>query len=133
MFIRIYDKDRKNFNGIRKAGDWNRKKESWKKGPFTKPIGFMRFKLDEKDVELCWNHDEILDLIKNFHKVDMESIEMITNPEIDTGEVKNYETPFIIKIQRFIDEFKEELEELQETASIRQDIREDKEMDENGS
>ncbi|KKK85309.1 hypothetical protein LCGC14_2774580 [marine sediment metagenome] len=117
MFIRIYDKDRENYLGIRKEGNWNMGKVNWKEGPRTKPIGFMRFKLDEKDVELCWKHDEILDLIKHFHDIDVESIKMIINQDINTGDIENYESPFIEKIQKLLDELKKDIAFLKENGS----------------
>jgi len=77
---------------IRRLGNWNRN------FPDSKPI--VEIIID--DDRFVFKHEEILKLIGAYLEADLESIKMIK--EGKAGEIKNFETPLHIKIERFIKE-----------------------------
>lgn len=83
---------------IRYKGNWNHKNNG--KPIFTKPIGIMV--LD--GVEFVMGHNEIKELVKLYHDVDVYSMKMILDERVDTREVKRCEQPFLGKLEDFINE-----------------------------
>lgn len=86
--------------GISYKGNWNYKFPQETK-VYGKPIAVINIDGDK----FVWKHEEIFELIKAYHKADIESIEKIISNQ-NTGIIKNYETPFIIKLEKFLSELK---------------------------
>ena len=82
---------------IRKAGNWNYKDSNAPK-VYSKPMGVVTI----DGIEYLFKHSELLDLIKFYLEVDEESIDMITNPEVDTGLITRAEKPLIEKLRQFL-------------------------------
>ncbi len=88
-------------------GNWNYKNKKLPK-ILTKPIGITKI----NGFELSWKHDEIFKLIELFYRVDIESMKMIKDTNINTGEAKFIEKPFINKLKEKIKELEEQNENL---------------------
>ena len=86
---------------IKLTGNWNYKRENVPVN--TKPIAVINIDGDE----FVWRHEEIFKLIKAYYLADSTAIEMILSG-LDTGSIKNYETPFLVKLNQFIIELKKE-------------------------
>lgn len=87
---------------IKNCGNWNWRDKSLKP-VYTKPMAIIKIGGDE----FVWRHDEIMKLIKFYWKADLESINMIKSPIIDTGKIVNIETPFLNKLKFLIENLEE--------------------------
>ena len=83
-------------------GNWNHKNGG--RGVYTKPIGIMIL----EGIEFVMCHDEIKELIKLYHDVDVYSMGMILDEGKDTGEVKRCEQSFLDKISEYILDLKKD-------------------------
>jgi len=88
---------------IRFKGNWNYKDKGFKP-IYTKPI--VEMVIDKET--FVWKHDEILRLIKAYYLADIKAIEMIKKGV--SGEINNYETPFLNKLRDFINNLEKEEE-----------------------
>jgi len=79
----------------RDLSNWNFRDIS-KSSICTKPIGVVKIDGDE----FVFSHEDLFKIFQPYIDVDEKSIEMIKDPKINTGEVKNYKTPFIEKIKK---------------------------------
>lgn len=98
---------------IRNVGNWHYYTD--KLNPiYTKPIGFITL----GDTELQLKHKEILEILDLYFKVDLDSVKMIKDKNIDTGNVNNFEEFFLIKVHKWINKKYVELEKWNQEKNI---------------
>lgn len=78
------------------VGNWNYK--NTKNPVCTKPIAVISIDEDE----FVFSHDDLFKLLQAYLDVDERSIAMIKDKKTNTGEIDNFETPFINKIKNFL-------------------------------
>lgn len=83
---------------IKRKGDWDRNNKFGKQKAYTKPLGIIIIDGDE----LCFEHDEIFEIIKLYYTIDLESIRMIKDYKIDTGGENKIQITFLDKLMDYI-------------------------------
>ena len=84
---------------INERGNWNYKDQK-KVKVFSKPIGQVWIGEDQH----VFRHEEIFMIMDLYLEADVKSIEMIKDPLTNTGEVKNFETPFLQKVREWLED-----------------------------
>ena len=80
-------------------GNWNYKNKD-KNPVYTKPIARIWIDGDE----FVFSHEDIFKLLEAYYKVDEDSIKMILDNNINTGEINSLDKKFIDKIKDFVKE-----------------------------
>jgi len=103
---------------IVELGNWNLK---YGGDPvLTKPIGNVI--LPNTKISMVFRHQEIIDLIRMYHKADIKSIKMIK--EGKAGQEKYFETPFVTKLLGVLRIFEQEAKEvLAEKENVEESIK----------
>jgi len=78
-------------------GNWNYKSKL-SKPVCSKPIGVVTI----EDIELVFAHQDLLDLLSLYLEADLLSVSMIKSKQVDTGDIKTFETLFNDKILEWV-------------------------------
>lgn len=105
----IRHNDRQKFNlrwKVENKGNWN--KDNNNTPLYTKPLAYISFinRNNDKDEQIfIFSHDNILELITAYYMADIKSIKMINDNQ--SGDIKNFEKPFLNKVDDHIKFLKE--------------------------
>ena len=79
---------------IKNTGNWNYKDKS-KPPVYSKPICVIKLGEDE----FVFTHSDIFELLYGYTQADIDSIKMIKDKDVDTGEIDYFETPLTEKVK----------------------------------